>query len=192
MTKLGLIRQWRRIPLKVRLFLRNALLIFASWQLLYALYIYPTRIMDDFLTKTTGMATESILQLIYSAKRFYAVYEVSQNMSDGILSKVGKSLVWMGERPLISIVDSCNGLNMYALFIGFIIAFPSSIILKFGFGSMGLLALIGFNIARCVGLAILQIHYPNFTVFAHHYIFNVLTYAMVFGLWYYFTKKATE
>jgi exosortase/archaeosortase family protein len=98
----------------------------------------------------------------------------------------------MGEQPLISIADGCNGLNMYALFLGFVIAYPSGMVLKLAFGTLGLSALIGVNVARCVGLAVLQIYYPDFTVFAHHYIFNVLTYAAVFGLWYWFTKKTAR
>ncbi len=129
------------------------------------------------------MATEWVLGLIYGSKAFYAAFQVSNSIDQGIISVVGSSLVKMGEQPLISIAGPYNGLNMYALFPGFIIAFPSSIILKLGFGSVGLFAPIGVNIVRSVGLAILQMDYPNFTVFAHHYIFNVLTYAAVFGLW---------
>lgn len=187
-----LIDKWKTIPKEVRLFLRNALLIFTVWQLLYVLLLYPTRLLDDPLTRVTGVLTEKSLQLIYGTKLFHAEYEFKQTLVEGLLVEEGSSMIYLGLQPLISIGDLCNGLNMYALFIGFILAFPSALKLKLGFGFIGLFSLIAVNVARCVGLAALQMHYPHFTLFAHHYVFNVLTYAAVFGLWYLFTKRASK
>jgi exosortase/archaeosortase family protein len=179
------------IPREVRRFGIKALILFVFWQLLYGLYLYPSRILDDALTQLTGAATESMLKVLYAEKRFYTEFSLTKSVIHGGVSVFeGSSLVCMEAQPLIRIADPCNGLNMYALFVGFILAYPASKALKMAFGVFGFFGLVGLNVARCVALAVLQIHHPEYTFFAHHYIFNVLTYAAVFGLWYWFTKKA--
>jgi exosortase/archaeosortase family protein len=190
MLQQQLVSNWQKIPGAVKSFLGRALALLIGWQLLYMLYLQPTRLFDAFLTRLTGVATEKVLQLLYAGRAFDTTHLSTTTELAGTVSQTGSAWVWMGEQPLISIADPCNGLNMYALFLGFVIAYPVGVVLKLAFGTLGLTTLIGVNLARCVGLAVLQIYYPDFTVFAHHYIFNVLTYAAVFGLWYWFTKKA--
>jgi exosortase/archaeosortase family protein len=184
--------KWQQIPMEVKRFLGKAFFILIVWQLLYGFYLYPNRVLDDALTHFTGYATEQVLLLVYGGAPFKTEFLLGNVIQEGIYAQIGSSLVSLGEQPLISIADSCNGLGMYALFIGFLVAFPGTLGLKLRFGTLGLMALIAVNVGRCVALASLQIHYPTFTVFAHHYIFNVLTYAAVFGLWYWFTKRAVR
>jgi exosortase/archaeosortase family protein len=180
---------WQLIPIEVKRFLRISFVLFILWQLIYSFYLYPNRVLDDTLTRFTALCTESLLRFFYN-QPFNTQYGLTDIVLEGTSIQTGSALISMGEQPLISIADPCNGLNMYALFVGFILAFPAGLGLKFRFGILGLASLIGVNVIRCVGLAALQIHHPSFTVFAHHYIFNVLTYAAVFGFWYWFTKKA--
>lgn len=192
MVHLFMYSKWQQIPAEVRRFLGRALLILVIWQLLYGFYLYPKRVLDGPLTYFTGYATEKVLLLLYAGAPFKTEYLVGNMVEDGMNATIGSSLVWLNAQPLISIADPCNGLNMYVLFLGFLVAFPGALSLKLRFGTIGLMALIAVNVGRCVALASLQIHHPTFTVFAHHYIFNVLTYAAVFGLWYWFTKKTMQ
>jgi exosortase/archaeosortase family protein len=192
MLQQQLVSNWQKIPTAVKRFLGRALALLIGWQLVYMLYLQPNRLFDAFLTRLTGVATEKVLQLLYAGCTFHTTHLNQTVYLEGTISQTGSAWVWMGEQHLISIADGCNGLNMYAMFLGFVIAYPAGAVLKLAFGALGLSALIGVNVARCVGLAILQFYYPDFTVFAHHYIFNVLTYAAVFGLWYWFTKKAVS
>lgn len=192
MVQQQVVSNWQKIPTAVRRFLGRALVLLIGWQLVYMLYLQPNRLFDAFLTRLTGVATEKVLQLLYAGRTFHTTHLNQTVYLEGTISQTGSAWVWMGEHPLISIADGCNGLNMYAMFLGFVIAYPAGMVLKLAFGTLGLTTLIGVNVARCVGLAILQIYYPDFTVFAHHYIFNVLTYAAVFGLWYWFTKRTAQ
>lgn len=192
MVKQFVLSKWKQIPIEVRGFLKRSFVLMIIWQLVYGLFLFPTRILDDSLTRFTGIATEEVLSFFYSDRSFKTEHLLIASSEQADSTQIGTALVWMGEQPLINIVDTCNGLNMYVLFIGFILAFPALTRLKVSFGILGLVTLIVVNIARCVGLAALQIHHPSLTVFAHHYIFNVLTYAAVFGLWYWFTKKAAK
>lgn len=95
----------------------------------------------------------------------------------------------MGNQKLIGIADGCNGLNLYILFIGFIIAFPNTFLKKISFGVYGFIIVFGVNVLRCIGLGMVQIHYPYFMFYTHHYVFKIITYAVVFFLWSQFAKS---
>lgn len=192
MVKQFVLSKWQQIPTEVRGFLKRSLMLLIIWQLLYVLLLFPARVLDDSLTRFTGIATEKVLTFFYSDRSFRTEHLLIVSNEQADSKQIGTALVWMGAQPLIHIADACNGLNMYALFIGFLLAYPALTKLKVSFGFLGLVTLIAVNIARCAGLAVLQIHHPSFTVFAHHYIFNVLTYTTVFGLWYWFTKNAAK
>jgi len=188
-VKLFFRHNYKQIPRAVRLFLTRALLLFLAWQVLYQGFLAEKRLLDSPLKQITAYATAIVMDVLYTDDIFSVTHTTP--IEGCIGSTCGAtSLVMRGKVPLISIADPCNGLSMYALFLGFILAYPSNWILKMSFGTIGMMSLIGVNVCRCVGLAILQIHYPAFTLFAHHYLFNVLTYAAVFTLWYVFTVKA--
>jgi exosortase/archaeosortase family protein len=179
--------QISEIPKPIRKFALNCLLIFIIWQTVYVFLLEPKRIIDKPLTELVGNLTKEGLQLIYPSSNF-----TTQNIKNLFFTDIEISselyTVFMGNQKLIGIADSCNGLNLYILFIGFIIAFPNTFKRKISFGIYGFIIVFGVNVLRCIGLGMVQIHYPHFMVYAHHYIFKIITYGVVFFLWIKFAK----
>ncbi len=178
------------MPRMVKLFLIRALVLFIVWESIYLGLLQKDRILDGPLTNLTAELTAKTLDIFYTNSYFYTLQDTKRTYSDGWFENE-KSVVWKDQQRLIGIADGCNGLNLFMLFLGFILAYPSTIRLKLFMGLGGLIFIFGVNILRCVGLGMVQIHYPNFTIYAHHYIFNVLTYAVVFFLWIKFSKWAS-
>lgn len=178
------------MPRMVKHFLIRAFILFIVWEGVYLGFLQKDRILDGPLTHFTAELTAKTLNIFYPNSNFYTNENSQKIYSDGWFN-YEKSVVWKDQQRLIGIADSCNGLNLFMLFLGFILAYPSNIRLKLSFGLGGLIFIFGVNILRCVGLGMVQIHYPNFTIYAHHYIFNVLTYAVVFFLWIKFSKWAS-
>lgn len=178
------------MPRMVKHFLIRAFILFMVWEGVYLGLLQKDRILDGPLTQLTAELTAKTLDIFYPNSYFYTLQDTKRTYSDGWFEHE-KSVVWKDQQRLIGIADGCNGLNLFMLFLGFILAYPSNIRLKLSFGLGGLIFIFGVNILRCVGLGMVQIHYPNFTIYAHHYIFNVLTYAVVFFLWIKFSKWAS-
>ncbi|MCG9899106.1 MAG: archaeosortase/exosortase family protein [Hydrotalea sp.] len=178
------------MPRTVKIFLLKAFILFIVWEGIYLGFLQKDRIIDGPLTNVTAQLTAKSLEVFYPKSHFYTLQDIKKSYSDGWFEHE-KSVVWKDQQRLIGIADGCNGLNLFMLFLGFILAYPSSIRLKLGFGFLGLIFIFAINILRCTGLGMVQIHYPHFTIYAHHYIFNLLTYAVVFFLWIKFSKWAS-
>lgn len=179
-------KNYQSIPDEVRFFLLRGFLFFILWQLIYQTLLFEGRIVDGPLTEFTAKTTGYFLEWLYPNHQFDASQMV-YDLCEGDRCLETSALVTMNQVPLIRIADACNGLEMFVLFLGFILAYPSKWRLKVGFGILGMALLVSVNVMRCVVLSTIQIHLPHFTVFAHHYIFNVLTYITVFYLWYRYT-----
>jgi exosortase family protein XrtF len=122
-------------------------------------------------------------------------------MAGGLLQLLGFELT--GENPLLGgirtlgiggsdgvwIGDPCNGVSLFALFTGFILAFPGPWKTKLWFIPMGILAIHLINVIRVVALVIVEYYYPESLDFNHTYTFTVLVYSLVFVLWYWWIKK---
>jgi exosortase/archaeosortase family protein len=52
----------------------------------------------------------------------------------------------------------------------------------------GLILIVLVNILRCTGLAMFAYFNPKVLFFAHHYLFKVMVYGIVFFLWVRFTQ----
>jgi exosortase/archaeosortase family protein len=99
-----------------------------------------------------------------------------------------KTTIFADGMKLIGIADGCNGLSLFILFIGFLIAYPASLWLKIRYGFLGLILIVLVNILRCTGLAMFAYFNPKVLFFAHHYLFKVMVYGIVFFLWVRFTQ----
>lgn len=90
---------------------------------------------------------------------------------------------------VLVVYAGCNGVSLYIVFLAFVLAFfkPS---LKLGlFVFLGLVVLNISNVFRAAALYYISIHVPDQLYFYHKYIFNIMLFLEVFGLWYYATKK---
>jgi exosortase family protein XrtF len=93
----------------------------------------------------------------------------------------GSHGVWVG--------DSCNGLTLFALFAGFVFAFPGPVIKKLWFIPAGLVAIHLLNVLRVTALALIQYYAPQYLEFNHTYTFTIIVYGFVFALWYLWATK---
>ena len=95
-------------------------------------------------------------------------------------------------RKIVGIADACNALELYILYIGFLFAFPierkktKRIIF---FLISGVLIIYIANIIRLAALASMNMHRISAVDMAHHYVFKMIVYALIFGLWILFTRQ---
>ena len=99
------------------------------------------------------------------------------------------TLVVMSGQPSVIVGVPCNGLVIYALFGGFILAFPGPWLRKLWFIPAGMAMIWVLNVLRVAALAINH-HYAHSSVdFNHHYTFTFIVYACIFGLWMLWAKR---
>lgn len=93
------------------------------------------------------------------------------------------NLLLMSGEPSVIVGPPCNGLVLYALFGGFVLAFPGPWERKAWFIPAGIVLIWVLNVVRVAALAINH-HYSHATVdFNHHYTFTFVVYSCIFGLW---------
>ncbi|RZL09466.1 MAG: hypothetical protein EOO62_14035, partial [Hymenobacter sp.] len=92
-------------------------------------------------------------------------------------------LVSLWGQPAVLIGNPCNGLVLYALFSGFILAFPGAGRRKWWFIPLGIGLIYGLNILRIIGLCLNSYYAHDSLEFNHHYTFVIVVYAGIFVLW---------
>jgi exosortase/archaeosortase family protein len=178
----------RQIPAPVKSFLLRALVFFLIWELAYNIFLLPNRVVDRPLCEFVCKGTTSFINFVKGGNQAYCKTVSSYAYNEGELYLFDKVVVFLGSNRLIGIADPCNGLNLFVLFLGFVVVYPSKIYLKLTYAIVGIVAIMLLNIARCTGLGLIHNSYPSFTDFAHHYVFKIVTYFAIFLMWYWFVK----
>lgn len=102
---------------------------------------------------------------------------------EAALASPGLNLVLMSGEPSVIVGPPCDGLVLYALFGGFVLAFPGPWSRKAWFIPCGVLLIWSLNVLRVAALAV-NYHYSHETVaFNHHFTFTFVVYGVIFGLW---------
>jgi exosortase/archaeosortase family protein len=182
----------KQIPAPVKSFLWKALVFFLIWELAYNIYFIPNRVIDKPLCSIVGKGTASFINFIKGSNLAYCKTVSEYISNEGEFYLTDKAIVFLGPNRLIGIADSCNGLNLLVLFIGFIVVYPSKVFLKLIYTIVGIVAIMLLNIARCAGLGLIHNSYPSLTDFAHHYAFKIITYLAIFLMWYWFVKLTNK
>lgn len=177
---LQMIAKWKEIyhklPRSLKLFMLKSISFFILWQLLYHFVMIPTRVPDSTITNITGI----VIKELYSF--FYHDVTIQLNTYKVIIS--------IGNNKLVGIADPCNALEIYVLYIAFIVCYPSTTKLRVIYILAGLPVLFLFNIIRICIIATLYLKNVPWTDISHHYIFTSVMYLIVFLLWVMFTKKS--
>jgi exosortase family protein XrtF len=151
-------------------FFAKAIGLYALWYVIYENWLHPKGKLDLILIdQIISLSSKILTSLGFLLIEF--PYD-SQFRSIGIDGTHG---LWVG--------DPCNGLAIFALFSGFIIAFPGSLKHKLWFLPLGIFAIHLLNVLRVVALAIVQYYFPDWLDFNHTYTFTILVYTIVFILW---------
>jgi len=179
---------YKSIPEPVKSFLKRTLLVFIMWKLVYHIFLYNDRVIDEPLTHLTSYSTSKVLSRIYPVNQF-SVYTDCKPFSakDSTVSCI--DIIKMDYRKAVGISDYCNGLELYILYIGFLFCIPASTGRAFLFGIIGISIIYVSNIIRCVAIAMMNIHQNRLTDIAHHYIFKMIMYSMIFLLWLFYAKR---
>jgi exosortase family protein XrtF len=184
-------KEFSHIPTPIKKFGIKALLFFIAWQTLYLLFFLQNRTLDKPLSLLTGKTTVYILNAIKFSDSLSAKETSVYLNRDNQISNYEKTTIFLANKKLIGISDSCNGLSLFLLYVGFIVSYPSKLKSKVLFILIGSFIIFFANVMRCVLLSMIQFNSPKYLDFAHHYLFNVLIYSLVFYLWIIFSKKNT-
>jgi exosortase/archaeosortase family protein len=176
-------------PPPVRTFALRALALFIIWKGLYLFLWQEPRTLDGPLTKIVGRQSARMLSVMRPSDTFRVRDRINKTYLEGVPVYTPQTVIYRDGKKLVGIADPCNGLELFILYIGFILAMPASIGRKLLFGIGGLLVIHVVNLLRCSGLGLVIISMDQYFDFAHHYLFKIFIYATIFGLWVLFSKK---
>ncbi|WP_158848422.1 exosortase/archaeosortase family protein [Algibacter sp. L1A34] len=176
------------IPLPIRLFLGKALLLFIIWKVIYSGFMYDSQYLDHPLTTHVAEASASLLNNI-GMSGFTSKREKTTIVFEGAGTISHLSAIYHDDYKTLNIANACNGLEIFVLYIGFIICMPSTFWRKTKYIVLGILILDAINILRCVGLIYLIEYFEVYFDFAHHYLFKAMVYTTTLIIWGYFARK---
>ena len=155
-------------------FLLKVLILYIAWFVLYEQWLHPDGRLDNWVIQNSLSLSSIILRLFN-----YNVAIAGRGIS-------------VDEKTGLSIGDACDGVNLIALFIGFIIAFPGSIKNKIIFCIGGSIAIHLLNVLRIASLSVIQLYHPDWMEFHHAYTFTFTIYAFIFGMWMLWVNKFSK
>ena len=158
-------------------FLLKALLLYVAWYLVYELWLHPLGIIDTLVIDNLIKSGEFII----SHLGYTLIPEPDPKWAIRTLGIDGTHGIWIG--------DPCNGITLFALFVGFVIAYPGPLKTKLWFIPLGLLSIHLVNIIRIVALVFITLLAPDYLEFNHTYTFTIIVYSYVFMLWMIWANK---
>jgi exosortase/archaeosortase family protein len=153
-------------PRQLRRFLLTAAGLYLLWFFGYEQWLRPLGRLDYALSLNIAQVSAGALRLL------------------GLAGTAAERLVSVNGQPAVIVGDACNGLVLYALFAGFVLAFPGGgWRRKLPFIGLGLAAIYGLNVLRVGALALNHVYSRGTVDFNHHYTFTFVVYACIFLLW---------
>lgn len=183
--------RWNHIPSAVKLFLFKALSILIIWKTIYLVFLLPTRVIDAPATYSVGVATAKALNLLNHSEGYHSKKDLITRESEFGIEKVNQQAIYLDDKKIVAIEDACNGIELFALYVGFILCLPAMLSRKVFFILMGLIAIYFVNIFRCATITWILLNHPSLFSFAHHYLFTFIVYVFIIWFWLLFTKKLT-
>lgn len=163
---------------KILFFLLKAFGLYLFWYILYDLWLHPKSVLDNLVS--TNLAYWS--SLVLKGLGFIAIDSIAASTENiTVIGIDGTHGLWVG--------DPCNGITLFALFVGFVIAYPGKIKNKLWFIPLGMLLIHIINVIRIVSLCLIVYYSPESLSFNHTYTFTILVYAFVFWLWLLWSNK---
>jgi exosortase/archaeosortase family protein len=159
------------IPREVKTFLLKAAVLLVVWKSLYLLVLLPHRIPDQALTNFTARSAAAVLH------PFYNNVTVAE---DPVLQRAH---IYLGNTLALDIADPCNALELYVLYLGFLICMPVNVKRQIVFGIIGVLAIYMANVLRCAALFWFHLEKQEYFDYVHKYVFTLVVYALIFVCW---------
>jgi exosortase family protein XrtF len=93
--------------------------------------------------------------------------------------------VLLKNHSILSVYEGCNGINVWIIFAGFMLALGKPGLRLAGFVLCGSVVIYVLNLGRILALFFISLSYPEAVYFVHKYLFTALLYGAVFGMWYF-------
>ena len=171
---------------KLVVFLALAVIIYILWDVFYTYVIGGYTNIDNAVSFNLAYISNGMLQMFgYDSVVDYL------RMEDFIIVRMTDSIY-----PGVRIGNPCNGLSLFGLFASVVIAFPSQRKDKWLFNYHKLwfipLGIVFIHLINAIRIAILTVIASyNFEAlnFNHDVTFKIVTYAIIFILWYFWINK---
>ncbi len=175
---------FRDFPPLVKSFLLRFLLLFIGFEAFLHTSEENFVLLNRPLTKFIAQQSTNLLEVIHPNDRFTYKLNLSTDWLDDELKLNYNQIVSRNNQPILLIADPCNGLELYALYLGFILAIPlGTFRLRLLFILLGTPFLVFANILRCMALIELQIALNQYFDFYHHFLFKAMMYGTIFCMW---------
>ena len=159
-------------PVKfIYLFIAKAIAVYLLWFFIYEQWLLKVGWLDNLVIDNLIYFAELLLQL-FSWEYFTYGHSIGVDGSHGVYVGV-----------------PCNGLDLIALFAGFIIIFKGSWKNKLWYIPLGILIIHLLNVLRVFALILIENYNPELLEFNHKYTFTILLYVLVFFGWVVWVKK---
>ncbi|MFY0600315.1 MAG: archaeosortase/exosortase family protein [Cyclobacteriaceae bacterium] len=155
----------------VKIFLIRSGITYLMWQITYYGFILPHGKVNLFLTNLVIKGTVFGLDLLG--------YET-----------IGEGrIVTIDSEPVVLVGDSCNGLELFVLYSGFLLCFPGKIKYKLFFIPIGISIIFILNVIREITLSLNYKFFRESFEFNHKYTYVMVVYLTVFAIWRFWLKK---
>ena len=161
-------------------FILTSFFLFVSWFLIYDFWLHPSGKADTFIINIIVHNSDWLLKML----QYETIPTSLFGESIRTVGIDGSHGVWIG--------DPCNGLTLFALFTGFVLAYPGPVKSKLWFIPLGILTIHILNVLRVTALAMIQNFSPDSLEFNHTYTFTIVVYSYVFYLWYLWSNKLSD
>jgi len=151
------------------------------WECGYCFILQPARVPDKQLTNIITSGVTKCMNLFSPSSSTYTWVRYAGKEYDA-------DYIYKNGKAAFIIADTCNGLSLMAIYVGFIILMPYPIKRKIVFAVSGVIVLTIANIIRCGLLYWIYRRHPGMFEFNHHYLFTILMYLLIFYGWILFTK----
>ncbi len=154
---------------QIALFVVKAVLLYIVWFILLDFLFEQDGVVNTWLNYRVATDASYVLDIF--------------GLNGGTIPGIHQTRVMINGNTMVGVGNPCNGLELFALFAGFIICFPGNAKTKLWFIPLGFLLIHLSNIIRTAILAFIQYKAPQYLDFNHHYTFTVIVYAIIFFLW---------
>ena len=165
---------YRKVPVNIRGFFKKALILLFGWLILYHMLLVPLDIPDRWLTRVNTDIAAKLLSLKYPAD---------------LLIKDNSCFISMNNKSILWVSNGCNALELYVLYLGFLLCVPTTAKRFFLFAAAGIATIFSLNVLRIAALALIAWKSPKYMDFAHHYAFTLIVYSFIFVGWILYSKR---
>lgn len=162
-------KQERKRLLKV--FVIRAVALYAIWLVAYYGFIQPEGSFNAWLTNLVIQGTVIGLNVL------------------GYATSGEGSLIYIDNQPVVLVADACNGLELFALYAGFLLCFPGPIRYKTFFIPVGIGVVFFVNVLREIVLSLNYKFFQQTFEFNHKYTYVFVVYGVVFFIWRYWLNR---